>query len=108
MLTDPHWESGTDRVAEVARRREWPADDLVINVQGDEPLLPAELLISFAEYCVTTPGISMATVAVPIRDHDELADPNVVKVVTRQDGTDRKSTRLNSSPSCAISMPPSS
>src|SRR3546814_1238390 len=36
MLTDPHWESGTDRVAEVARRREWPADDLVINVRSEE------------------------------------------------------------------------
>ncbi|MGY4859447.1 3-deoxy-manno-octulosonate cytidylyltransferase [Cryobacterium sp. AP23] len=84
-MTSPLCESGTDRVAEVARERGWAMDDLVINVQGDEPLIPGDLLLAFAEFCRTREGFSMGTVSVPIADRAEILDPNVVKVMVRED-----------------------
>jgi 3-deoxy-manno-octulosonate cytidylyltransferase (CMP-KDO synthetase) len=86
VMTSPDWESGTDRVAEVARTRGWGADDLIINVQGDEPLLPTDLLAAFAAFCIES-HVGMATASVPVGELAELTDPNVVKLVTRQDGT---------------------
>jgi len=85
VMTSPLCESGTDRVAEVARERGWSMDDIVINVQGDEPLIPGDLVLAFAEYCRTREGFSMGTVSVPITSPAEIADPNVVKVMVRKD-----------------------
>lgn len=78
--------SGTDRIAEVARRRGWSGEDIVVNVQGDEPLLPPVLVGQVAGLLAATPGAAIATLATPIRDEAEYLDPNVVKVVTRPDG----------------------
>ena len=78
--------SGTDRIAEVAARRRWPGPDIVVNVQGDEPLLPSALVGQVAALLAATPDAAIATLAVPITDEADYVDPNVVKVVARPDG----------------------
>lgn len=85
VMTDPGLASGTDRAAEVARVRGWKLDDLVINVQGDEPLIPKDLLVRFSAFLGETDGLTIGTVSCPVSSHDELRNPNVVKVVTRRD-----------------------
>ena len=74
--------SGTDRVAEVARRLGWPDDRIVVNIQGDEPLLPPALVSQVAGLLHEDSRAALATLATPIVRHAELDDPNVVKVVT--------------------------
>ena len=81
-MTSPDHPSGTDRVAEAAQAG---ADDVVINIQGDEPLIPPELIDTLADKMVSEPGWEMATAACPIRDPAELAAPSVVKVVMARD-----------------------
>lgn len=80
-MTAASHESGSDRIAEVARRRRWPEGDLLVNLQGDEPLMPPALLAQVAELLAGHPGADMATLAAPIRDLQAFLDPNVVKVV---------------------------
>lgn len=86
VMTGVAHESGSDRTAEVARLLSWPAEDIIINVQGDEPLLPVELLQAFVAFCRTCPTLEMASIAVPMSSHEQLADANIVKVV--MDGHD--------------------
>ena len=74
--------SGTDRIAEVARRRGWGEADIVVNLQGDEPLMPPSLLDQVAALLAAHSSAQIATLAVPLRSEAALADPNVVKVVT--------------------------
>lgn len=78
--------SGSDRIAEVAARRGWAGNDIVVNVQGDEPLLPPSLIGQAAALLDATPAASIATLATPIGAEPDYLDPNVVKVVTRTDG----------------------
>jgi 3-deoxy-manno-octulosonate cytidylyltransferase (CMP-KDO synthetase) len=85
-LTSPHHPSGTDRVAEVAARR---ADaSLVLNVQGDEPLLPPEAVEALRTALLegAARGVELATLARPL-EPSEAALPQVVKVVRAEDGT---------------------
>lgn len=86
VLTDPDLPSGTDRVAAVAAARGWSDDTLVVNVQGDEPFLPAALIGQAAELLDRDPAAGIATLATPLASLEEFLDPNVVKVVTAQDG----------------------
>ena len=81
-MTSPDHPSGTDRVAEAARAG---ADDVVVNIQGDEPLIPPALIDALAEKLAAEPRWEMATAACPIRDPGELAAPSVVKVVLDRD-----------------------
>ncbi|MFL9867793.1 3-deoxy-manno-octulosonate cytidylyltransferase [Paraburkholderia fungorum] len=83
-MTDPAHASGTDRAAEVARHAGWGDDDIVLNVQGDEPLVPPVLLRAFAEYCGLAHQLAMATIVSPIVERDLVEDVNIVKVVTDQ------------------------
>ena len=76
--------SGTDRIAEVAAAMGLPADAVVVNVQGDEPLI-APALISAAAALVG-PGVPMATAAHPIEELADIFNPNVVKVVLDKTG----------------------
>jgi 3-deoxy-manno-octulosonate cytidylyltransferase (CMP-KDO synthetase) len=85
-MTGAHHASGTDRIAEVATRRGWAGDDIVVNVQGDEPLLPPALIGQVAGLLAATPGAVIATLATPIESDADFRDPNVVKVVSRPDG----------------------
>lgn len=74
--------SGTDRIEEVARRRGWPDDCVVVNVQGDEPLMPPEVIDQVAADLLANPDAGMATLAEPIVRADDVTDPNIVKLVT--------------------------
>jgi 3-deoxy-manno-octulosonate cytidylyltransferase (CMP-KDO synthetase) len=85
-MTSQRHVSGTDRIAEVAVRRGWGAGDIVVNVQGDEPLLPPALIVQVAELLARTPAASVATLSAPIDREADYLDPNVVKVVSRIDG----------------------
>ena len=80
-LTDPAHPSGTDRLAEVARRRGWGAGEIVVNVQGDEPLLPPANVAQVAALLAAEPAAALATLATPLVSLHELLDPDVVKVV---------------------------
>ena len=78
--------SGTDRIAEVATRAGWDESDIVVNVQGDEPLLPPALVRQVAELLETRPTAGVATLATPIDSLVEFLDPNVVKVAIARTG----------------------
>jgi len=78
--------SGTDRLAEVAARREWPDEAIVVNLQGDEPLTPPGALAHVAADLAEWTEASIATLATPISDPALIGDPNVVKVVVDEAG----------------------
>ena len=82
VMTAPTHESGTDRIAEVAQAAVWHAQDIVVNLQGDEPLMPSELLDQVSELLAAHAAADVATLASPINHLDAHLDPNVVKVVT--------------------------
>lgn len=84
--TSPEHASGTDRLAEVVERLAWPDQAIVVNLQGDEPLLPPPLLARVAGAFDAHPRAGMATLCAAIHDADELFDPNVVKVVRDGEG----------------------
>jgi 3-deoxy-manno-octulosonate cytidylyltransferase (CMP-KDO synthetase) len=73
--------SGTDRVAAVAIGEQWPDGDIVVNVQGDEPLMPEALIDQVAAALAARPAADIATLAVPLDSVTALLDPNVAKVV---------------------------
>ena len=85
-MTSSEHASGTDRIAEVARTLGWRDDTVVVNLQGDEPLMPPELLSQVAETLVAHDRASMATLAVGLDATEQLFDPNTVKVVVDRDG----------------------
>jgi 3-deoxy-manno-octulosonate cytidylyltransferase (CMP-KDO synthetase) len=72
---------GTDRIAEVARRARWADDEIVVNVQGDEPLVPPAVIRQVAAVLAAAPDAAVATVAVSVESLEEYLDPNIVKVV---------------------------
>jgi 3-deoxy-manno-octulosonate cytidylyltransferase (CMP-KDO synthetase) len=82
LLTEAAHASGTDRIAEVARRLRWAPEDIVVNVQGDEPLMPPALIDQVASLLQRHLDAAIATLATPIESPAALLDPNVVKVVT--------------------------
>jgi 3-deoxy-manno-octulosonate cytidylyltransferase (CMP-KDO synthetase) len=86
MMTRPDHASGTDRIAEVAASLGLAADEIVVNVQGDEPLMPPALVTSVVHTLAQRTPASIATVAHPIRDAEEFFNPNVVKVVCDHQG----------------------
>ncbi len=86
VMTSPDCASGSDRLAEVATRLNWPDEAVVVNVQGDEPLIDPALVRAVALALSAHPDAAMATVCHPIRDAAEAFNPNVVKVVTDRDG----------------------
>jgi 3-deoxy-manno-octulosonate cytidylyltransferase (CMP-KDO synthetase) len=85
-MTSAAHASGTDRIAEIAARRGWADEEIVVNVQGDEPLLPHSLIAQAASLLAANPAAAIATLATPIATDAEYLDPNVVKVVARADG----------------------
>lgn len=73
--------SGTDRIAEVASTLGWSDREMVVNVQGDEPGLPAELIDQVAGLLAGRSDADIATLATPVGDVQEFLNPNAVKVV---------------------------
>ena len=92
-LTRADHSSGTDRIGELAAREGWQADDIVVNLQGDEPLIPPRLLAQVADVLTATPAAGIATLATPCDNREEWHDPNVVKVVAGPDGLARYFSR---------------
>jgi 3-deoxy-manno-octulosonate cytidylyltransferase (CMP-KDO synthetase) len=86
VMTDASHSSGTDRVAEVARKEKWSPETIVVNVQGDEPHIPPELINQVAQLLIDDPRADVATLCTSITTLEEFVDPNVVKVVSAADG----------------------
>lgn len=86
VMTSPEHQSGTERLVEVAEVLNWPDDTLVVNVQGDEPLIDPLLIREAARQLVLHEDAVMATLAHPIHDHADFVNPNVVKVVADEAG----------------------
>jgi len=82
-LTSPDHKTGTDRIAEVAANL---AVDIVVNLQGDEPLLNPAMIDEVIQPLVDDPALPMSTLCVPILEEEALHDPNVVKAVFDQRG----------------------
>lgn len=80
-LTSPKHPTGTDRLAEVCARLAMPDDTIVVNVQGDEPLIEPSLITEVAHTLAAHTEASVATAACPITSAEALFDPNIVKVV---------------------------
>ena len=81
VMTSPDHVSGSDRVAEVAERLGWADEDIVVNLQGDEPLTPPALIRQVAENLAAHTEAGIATLCAPITSAGEMFDPHVVKVV---------------------------
>jgi 3-deoxy-manno-octulosonate cytidylyltransferase (CMP-KDO synthetase) len=86
LMTRPDHASGTDRIAEVVRHMKWSQDTIVVNVQGDEPLIPPRLIAEVATNLQQHGEASMATACHAIHDKTAMFNPNVVKVVIDSDG----------------------
>jgi 3-deoxy-manno-octulosonate cytidylyltransferase (CMP-KDO synthetase) len=84
VMTATSHESGTDRIAEVALARGFATDDVVVNVQGDEPLMPVPVIAEVA--AALGPGVDIATAVAPILTLAEFVDPNCVKALRALDG----------------------
>jgi 3-deoxy-manno-octulosonate cytidylyltransferase (CMP-KDO synthetase) len=80
-MTSPDHPSGTDRLQEVASQCGWADDRIVVNVQGDEPMIPPAVIDQVALNLAEHPGAGIATLCEGIKDSAELLDPNAVKVV---------------------------
>ena len=83
ILTALHHTSGTDRIAEVAKQLDC---ELIVNLQGDEPLMRSEVIDQVVMALQRDASCVMATACVPKDDPEELANPNVVKVIKDQNG----------------------
>ena len=81
MTASTH-QSGTERLAEVISKLNFDADSIIVNLQGDEPLMPAACIDQVAECLVQDNQAKVATLCDPIESVDDLFDPNIVKVVT--------------------------
>ena len=84
-MSSPDHQSGTERLAEVCRHYGFAADNIIVNVQGDEPLIPPAIIRQVADNLAAATA-PMATLSVPIKDAEEAFNPNAVKVVTDKDG----------------------
>ena len=81
VMTARSHPSGTDRIAEVARTLRWASADVVVNLQGDEPLMPPALVGQVARLLQDHADADIATLAAPVTSRLEFLDPNAVKVV---------------------------
>ena len=81
VMTSPNHPSGTDRLSEVARIKGWASDDIIVNVQGDEPLVPALLVRQVADLLIQRTDCSMSTLCEPIHSLEEFQRDSIVKVV---------------------------
>ncbi|WP_424402807.1 3-deoxy-manno-octulosonate cytidylyltransferase [Pasteurella sp. PK-2025] len=84
-LTSEKHQSGTERLAEVVEKLAIPDDEIIVNIQGDEPLIPPSIVQQVAEN-LAKHQVNMASLAVKIHDAEELFNPNAVKVVTDKQG----------------------
>lgn len=81
VMTRPDHHSGTERIAEVARQCAWPGNEIIVNLQGDEPLIPPAIIRDAAVALAGQKQAGIATLAAKIIDSEEIFNPNAVKVV---------------------------
>jgi 3-deoxy-manno-octulosonate cytidylyltransferase (CMP-KDO synthetase) len=86
VMTDSQHQSGTDRLAEVAKTLKFEEHDIVVNLQGDEPLLPAKLIDTLSKELQANTAADIATLACKISAVTSIFNPNIVKVVCDDDG----------------------
>ncbi len=86
VMTRNDHASGTDRIVEVAEKLKWADDEIVVNVQGDEPMIDPKLIDRVAAALIEHPEADIATASHAIRDAEELFNPSAVKVVTDAEG----------------------
>lgn len=86
LMTSPHHTSGTDRIAEVSRVKQLADEDIVVNLQGDEPAMPVEVITKVARALHDDANSDMATAVAPIQSLREFLDPNCVKALRAEDG----------------------
>jgi len=86
VMTSADHASGTDRIAEAVRARGLPADAIVVNLQGDEPAMPAGVISSVAQALREVAGRDIGTAVAPIQSLEEFLDPNCVKALRARDG----------------------
>ena len=86
LMTSATHVSGTDRIAEVARIKGFAADDIVVNLQGDEPMMPASVVNEVAAALHARPQVDIATAVAPIQSLAEFLDPSCVKALRACDG----------------------
>lgn len=84
VMTSPDHLSGTDRIAEVAQLENWADDSVVVNVQGDEPLIEPQMIKDVAAKLIEDGGSVMSTACFPIVSQSDFLNPNVVKVVMNE------------------------
>lgn len=80
VMTDEAHINGTERLAEVIKIKGFQDDDIIINLQGDEPLIPATLILSMVDLLIKNPKAGISTLSCLIRDAKSVFNPNVVKV----------------------------
>lgn len=85
-MTSSAHSSGTQRISEVVRLHDIPSDAIVVNLQGDEPLMPAACVNQVARLLLQHPDAQMATLSAPLHHDTDIVNPNIVKVVTDQRG----------------------
>lgn len=99
VMTSPDHQSGSDRIYEVASIFNWSDDTMVINVQGDEPLIPVSLIQAISCYAKSHPEFVITTAVTPIHNTQEFTNPNVVKAILGHNGRALYFTR-SASPFC--------
>ena len=86
VMTSPQHASGTDRIAEVVRAKQFAADEIVVNLQGDEPMMPAAVINEVSAALHARPNVDMASAVAPVRSLEEFLDPACVKALRAQNG----------------------
>ena len=86
VKTSTSHESGSDRLEEATRQLGFIDSDIIVNVQGDEPLIPPEVIDQVADLCFDNPACHVATLSEPIHAGEDLENPNIVKVVSSVNG----------------------
>ncbi len=86
MMTSIDHDNGTERIAEVAQAKGWAGDTVVVNLQGDEPLIPRALIEQTASSLINHPEAGMSSVCTALTSDEDVFDPNVVKVVLDRRG----------------------
>ena len=81
VMTSSSHKSGTERLAEVAKINQWNKEDIIVNLQGDEPLIPAEYITLAANFLAQQVDAGIATLAAEMLETEEIFNPNAVKVV---------------------------
>jgi 3-deoxy-manno-octulosonate cytidylyltransferase (CMP-KDO synthetase) len=86
VMTSVNHVSGTDRIAETVRSKGFAADDIVVNLQGDEPMMPADAVAGVAQALRDNAGSEISTAVAPVQSLREFLDPNCVKALRACDG----------------------